>query len=126
MVQEMTWTTVSDTSEQEPESKIVFDQIGDEFTGYFLGTRVVEPADITEKPFSQARFEGVDEQGEKTGTVYFTNMGYSLRQGLKDVRAGSLVRITYVADTDTGQASPMKEFRIEVARVGQSKVSRNT
>lgn len=126
MAQEMTWTTVSDSTEQEPETKIVFDTIGDEFTGYFLGTRVIEPADITEKPYRQARFEGVDNEGEKTGEVFFTNMGFSLREGLKTVRAGSLVRITYTDDTDTGQASPMKGFRIEVARPSQSKVSRNT
>lgn len=126
MAQEMTWTTVSDSSAQEPETKIVFDQIGDEFTGIYLGTRQVEPADITERPYTQARFQGVTEDGERTDTVYFTNMGHSLRQGLREVRTGSLVRITYTDDLDTGQASPMKGFRIEVARQAAGKLSRNT
>lgn len=117
----ISWSTVSDASAQEPEVKIVFDTLGDEFTGIYLGFRVVEPAGITESPYRQARFQGVTEDGEKTDTVYFTNMGFSLREGLKDVRAGSLVRITYTDDLDTGQASPMKGFRIEVG-----KLSRNT
>lgn len=114
---ETTWTTVS-TGEAEPETKIVFDSIGDEFVGVYLGMRVVDPQDITEKPYQQARFQGV---GSDEGTVYFTNAGFSLRAGLRDVRKGSLVRLTWESELDTGQSSPMKVFRVEVG-----KLSRNT
>lgn len=118
MAQEMNWTTVSE-GDQEPETKIVFDSLGDEFTGKFLGTRMVEAQDPNDRPYQQARFEGIGEND--SGTVYFTNLGHSLRTGLKDVRAGSIVRVTYTDDLDTGQASPMKTFRVEVGRL-----SRNT
>ena len=111
--QEMTWTTVSTTDDAPPETKISFDMLGDEFTGSYLGMRVIEPSD-GERPYKQARFE-------HDGTFYFTNAGHSLREGLKSVRVGSLVRVTYAQDLDTGQESPMKVFRVEVGRL-----SRNT
>jgi hypothetical protein len=113
--QEMTWTTVSDEAANEPETKIVFDQVGDEFTGKYLGMRMVEPSDPAEQPYRQARFERAE------GELFFTNTGHSLRTGLKDVRVGSMVRITYTDNLDTGQASPMRIFRVEVGRL-----SRNT
>ena len=102
------WRTVSAGAEEE-ENKLVFDTIGDEFIGTYLGNRTIEPRDVTESSYQQARFRGED------NLVYFTNLNYSLRQGLKDVRVGKLTRITFVSELDTGQASPMKQFRVDVA-----------
>lgn len=114
------WVTVSSDQEQE-ETKIVFDTIGDQFIGKFLGTRTIEPSDPSERPYVQARFEGTD------GEVYFTNLGYSLRKGLRDVRAGHMVRVTYSDDLDTGQASPMKVFKVEVSKApGKARVTVGT
>jgi hypothetical protein len=101
------WKTVSGDDDVE-ETKIVFDTIGDSFTGIYLGQRTIEPSDPTERPYSQARFENED-------GIFFTNMGFSLRKGLKDVRVGKLVRVTFSSEMDTGQDSPMKVFKVEVA-----------
>lgn len=115
--EEVSWTTVS--QEETQETKVVFDMVGDEFTGKYLGTRMVDSSDPTERPYQQARLE-------RNGELFFMNTNHSLRAGLKDVRAGSLIRITYTDNFDTGQASPMKIFRVEVGRVNAGAISRNT
>lgn len=115
------WKTVSEEGSEE-ETKIVFDSMGDSFVGKFLGTRQIDNADGN---YTQARFEA-------NGEVYFTNLGYSLRRGLSNVRVGSLVRVTWTDEQDTGQASPMRIFRVEVgsaprgATAGKSASSLNT
>lgn len=107
------FTTVS-TGEVTPETKIVFDTIDDSFTGKYLGMRDVPNPEGT---YQQARFQ----DGED---IYFTNANHSLRDGLKNVRIGSIVRITYVDDLDTGQANTMRLYKVEVARgKGVSKAS---
>jgi hypothetical protein len=98
------WETVS--REREPEIRITFDVIGDQFTGKYLGTRTI-PTDTGS--YTQYRFQdGAD--------FYFINPLASLRDAMSRVRAGRMVRITYVSDMDTGQASPMKIFKVDVAR----------
>ena len=99
------FTTVS-TGEVTPETKIVFDTLEDSFTGKYLGIRIVSSP---EGDFQQARFQ----DGED---IYFTNANHSLRDGLKNVRINSVVRITYVGDLDTGQANTMRLYKVEVAR----------
>lgn len=88
----------------EPETKIVFDTIGDQFTGIYLGMRQQEN-------YQQARFQSVDND-----EVFFVNANYSLRNGLKNARPGQKVRITFTSETDTGQPNPMRNFTVEVAR----------
>lgn len=107
---QVSWTTVSEEGSEE-ENKIVFENVGDSFEGTFLGTRVQENADGN---YTQARFQAGED-------VYFTNLGYSLRKGLQSVRVGSLVRITFTGEQDTGQASPMRIFRVEVAKLSRSR-----
>lgn len=99
------FTTVS-TGEVTPETKIVFDTLNDSFTGRYLGMREVPNA---EGNYFQARFQ----DGED---IYFTNANHSLKDGLKNVRLNSVVRITYVDDLDTGQANTMRLYKVEVAR----------
>lgn len=99
------FVTVSD-GEIVPETKVVFDTINDQFTGVYLGMREVPSNDGS---YKQARFE-------LNGEVYFVNANHSLREGLKTVRNGSTVRLTYTSDLDTGMAQPMRVFKVEVAR----------
>lgn len=110
---EYDFTTVS-SGEVIPETKIVFDTIDDSFTGKYLGMRTVPNA---EGNYQQARFEN-------DGEIYFVNANHSLREGLAKVRTGSVTRITYTDDLDTGQPQPMRIFKVEVARAkGASKAS---
>lgn len=103
---EENWVTVS-SEDVKPETKMVFEEFGDQFTGTFLGMRELPSLD---GPYYQARFS------DANGEIYFTNANYSLRDGLKDVRKNTRVRVTLVAEQDTGQASPMRVYRVEVAR----------
>lgn len=97
---------VSDGAATEPETKIVMDIIGDEFIGTYIGMREISNDGGT---FKQARFE-------KDGETYFMNANYSLKEGLRTVRNGTKTRIRYANDLDTGQASPMRVYTVEVAR----------
>src|ERR1039458_143637 len=89
-----------------PETKIVFEVIGDSFTGMYLGMRSMNNPDGN---YQQARFE-------KDGEIFFVNANHSLKDGLKTVRNGAKTRITYANDLDTGQALPMRIYTVEVSR----------
>lgn len=101
------WTTVSEDA-GEPEIKIVFDTIGDEFEAdLYLGMRSL---DNEQGSYQQARFE-------KDGEIYFTNANWSLRNGLKNVRPGTgPIKLTFSSETDTGQRNPMRNFTVQVAK----------
>lgn len=107
------WVTVSDQSALSQEIKMVFEVIGDEFVGIWEGFRTIPSPD---GGFKQARFS--DEGGE----TYFVNANYSLADGLANVRLKSKVRITYIADLDTGQANPMRVYKVDVARAARGPV----
>ena len=109
MAQDIQWSTISEgAQESQEETKIVFDTIGDAFVGTYLGMREI---DGENGKYKQARFE------DETGNIYFCNANYDLRNGLKTVRAGSLVRVEYVADVSTGHPdNPMRAFRVQVGR----------
>ena len=95
------WSTVS----EESPTKIVFDTIGDVFTGTFKGKLHIEPPD-GEDPFDVLTFR--DDAGE------FCSMGgYKLMQAFEEIPRETYCRITYVKNVDTGQPSPMKDFRVE-------------
>lgn len=101
------WVTVSDPSTITQDIKMVFEVIGDEFIGIWKGFRAIPSSD---GGFQQARF------ADDEGNTYFTNANYSLSDGLKNVRVDSKVRVTYIADLDTGQANPMRVYRVDVSR----------
>lgn len=101
------FTVVADGS-AEPESKVAFDTIGDEFIGTFLGTRTIPNADGS---YVQYRFKQ-----DGTNEICFINANYNLREGMQNVRAGTKVRIRYVSDVDTGMAQPMRTFEVAVAK----------
>lgn len=99
------WVIVSE--DEVDESKFAFDLIGSQLEGEFLGIRTLDNPDGA---YTQYRFEAAD------GDVWFVNGNYNLQQGMRNVRVGSQCRITYVSDKDTGQATPMRIFTVEVAR----------
>lgn len=106
------FVTISEEN-AEPEIKVVFEAINESFTfDRFLGFRTV-PTDTGS--FQQARFE-LDEK------VYFMNANHSLREGLKGMPRNTRGRITWTSEQDTGQASPMRVYKVEAART--SPVSR--
>lgn len=108
MTENSEWTTVSDgTIEQEPETKIVFEEIGDEFTGEFLGYRHLTDRE-TGQSYTQARFKDTE-----TNEICYTRANHSMREGLDRISIGSLTRIVYVDDTDTGMPSPMRTFTVQ-------------
>lgn len=114
---EMEWTTVSDAEAQE-ETKIVFEDIGDEFVGEFLGFRELQDQ-ASGQHYVQARFRLDDE-------IYFTRANHSLKNGLASVRVGQTVRIVYAADIDTGQASPMRGYTVQVGRAKTVRAAKPT
>jgi|SRR5215472_9641932 len=107
---EVDWDKVSwDTVIQETGDQIVFDTVGDQFVGLYTGTRQAENEG---EKFTILTFMGPG------GKRYQTNAGWKLESGFldADIKRGDIVRVTYVQDVDTGRPSPMKDFRVEVAR----------
>lgn len=104
---EFDWASVQWRTEvQETGTQIVFDEIGDQFIGQFTGMRKAEKDG---EEFIILQFIGTDSQ------PYQTNAGWKLAAGFVDIDSGSIVRITYVKDVDTGRKDPMKDFRVDVA-----------
>lgn len=115
--QEYEFTVVSDAETQE-ETKIAFEEIGDEFIGEFLGFRELQDRE-TGQYYVQARLR-------KDGDIYFTRANHSLKGGLNGVKLGTVVKITYAADIDTGQASPMRGFTVAVGRTKTVRAAKPT
>jgi len=91
---------------QETGDQIVFDTVGDQFIGMFNGS---QKAEKDGEEFIILTLTGTD------GKPYQTNAGWKLEGAFSDIPSGTVVRITYVKDIDTGQPSPMKDFRVDVA-----------
>lgn len=88
---------------------IEFQKFGDQFIGRFEGERTITPPDGTKESFTQQMFRD-------DGVLYVMSGGYKLRAAFKDIAIGTRVRITYVRDVQTGQPSPMRDFRVEAAK----------
>jgi hypothetical protein len=103
------WTSVNDgTVAADPEVKIVFEEIGDVFVGEFLGYRHLTDRE-TSQNYTQARFRDPDTQ-----EICYTRANHSMREGLDRVPIGSMTRIAYVDDVDTGMPSPMRAFSVDM------------
>lgn len=88
----------------ETESQIIFDTFGDVFIGTMNGWSE------TENGIPQAHFLNAD-------GAFFTNCGWSLKDQLKKVQKGKMVRITYVSDQPIpGRDTPMKIFKVAVKK----------
>lgn len=121
---EYQWESVSEGS------RIVctFDEIGDTFIGEFQGWEIVTNPNKPEEKWTQANYRGIY-PNEINGEPAAIAPGYFLLQTLQerekalaekgeDMR-GEVHRIIYKANQDTGQASPMKSYSLDVARPRQ-------
>jgi hypothetical protein len=90
-------------------STVIFDTIGDQFIGTFERAQMIELPDSGGEEFCQLQFRNAD-------GFFGINAGYKLSQAFSKIDPGTMCRITYVKDIDTGQPSPMKDFRVEVSR----------
>jgi len=98
------WETV----EQESGQKLTFANVGEQFVGTFVETALIEPENG--ESFTQQRFRSPE------GELYSFNGGFKVNRGLEKAVSGDLIRITYMGDVDTGQPSPMKDFKVEIAK----------
>lgn len=98
------WQQVSEDDVEE--TKLTFDNMNEPFIGEYIGPRKVENENGT---FTQYRFR-------KDGFTYFTNANFALHQAMQKVRIGKTVRITWISERDTGQATPMRIFKVDVKR----------
>lgn len=99
------WTTVA----EESPTRIIFDTIGDQFIGQYIGIEHIEPDNGKDEPFDLYLFRGRD------GELYAINKSYKLAQAMEKVSEGDWVRITYIKDIDTGRnLNPLKDFRVDV------------
>jgi galactose mutarotase-like enzyme len=86
------------------ETQVVFHTIGDEFIGEFIGW-----SETPGKGIAQAHFQNADSK-------FFVNCGWSLKQQLKEIKKGTLCKLRYEADQDTGQETPMMLFKVQTKR----------
>lgn len=98
------WRQVSDDDVEE--TKHSFDDMNVPFIGTYRGARIIE---TDEGKFTQFLF---DVEGQR----YFINAGFNLIQGMRKVLMGQTCRITWINNRDTGQETPMRVFRVDVAK----------
>jgi hypothetical protein len=108
------WETVSDESG----TLVNWEHPGESFVGTFIGTRHIVPPDANsdDDEFDQQMFRANPDATGDGEVLFAINGGYKIREALKPEHEGRLIRITYVKDVDTGQPSPMKDFKVEVKR----------
>lgn len=101
------WQDTNDSEWEDvpQESQIIFEKVGDEYIGTFQGWSETERNAIP-----QAHFVGQD------GVAAFLNVGASLKQQLKSVKKGTLCRLIWESERDTGQDTPMRVFRVQTKR----------
>lgn len=103
------WETVH----EESALRVLFDTIGDQFVGIYIGVDDITPDDG--EPFSLFLFRGIE--GETTGKVCGINQSYTLKQAMEKVNAGDITRLTYVKDIPTRRGlNPLKDFKVDVKR----------
>jgi hypothetical protein len=110
---QFTFETVKD----EAGDQLVFEEIGDSYTGEFLGTETItfmkpdEKGELQEESFLQIRFR--DPSGPKA-----INAGYELEKLFTsgDIPVHTIVRLTLANKVDMGRSkNPMLSFRVETA-----------
>lgn len=90
---------VEEWQQIDTEAQVKFDTIGDVFIGKFLGWTK------TDNEIPQAHFDS--SQGK-----VFINLGWDLKNKLRDAKVGTIYRIELIAMQDTGQASAMMVFNV--------------
>lgn len=101
--------------------QVTFDTIGDEFTGKYTGTeQITNPKDG--EAWTSYLYEGIGVKADGVtddavkGLPCGIAAGWSLQQALNKRTPGEIHRIKYTRNTDTGQVSPMKEFRVDIRK----------
>jgi len=97
-----------DVVQKESPIGVTFDTIGDEFIGMFTGKEHITPD--KDEPFDLLTFE--DSRGKR----YSMSPSYKLDRAFAAMPEGTWCRIVYVADIDTGNKQPMKDFRVYAKR----------
>lgn len=108
------------TVHEEAGDQIVFDTIGDEYIGEYMGPEVIEFTNKKgeDESFTQLKFR--DPHGVKV-----VNAGYELRKAFEKIEPGTITRVKYVKDVRiSGQESPMKSFRVDEATRRESNSKR--
>jgi hypothetical protein len=102
---------------EESPDKIVFDEIGDQLIGRFVGREIIEPTaeNGLDNPFTVLTWRECLVNGDKMDYVA-NNAGFALEQAFANIPFGVITRVTLIKKTDVGQASKMNDFRVEVAR----------
>jgi hypothetical protein len=110
---DFTFETVHD----EAGSQLIFEEIGDEYIGEYLGTDTItfmrpdENGELQEESFLQLRFK--DPEGPKA-----LNAGYELAKYFTETppQRGVIVRLILANKVDMGKSkNPMLSFRIDIA-----------
>jgi len=104
-----------DLQHEESPDQIVFDKVGDEYTGLLLGSELIEFDNAKGEPqeFTQWRFRD-------PGGITVINGGYELNTELAKIPADTMIRIKLMKLVDVGQQSPMKSYRIWTARAADT------
>lgn len=98
------WTIEQD----ETPDRLIFDTIGDEYEGLFLGIEHIVPpeCDDPDDEFDVAHFWDLESPKAIAG-------GFALMRALRKIEIGREVRMRYVKNIPiAGQASPMKDYKV--------------
>lgn len=106
-----------ETVVEESGSQFTFETVGQQFVGKYLGSETIEPEGWSpEDYFIRHNFR------DRDGKLWGINGGFKLNDGLREIAAGQIVRITYVGDVEMGPGkNPMKDYRIDVAKTKNGK-----
>jgi hypothetical protein len=104
-----------DLQHEESPDQIVFDKVGDEYTGLKLGSELIQFEDSKgeAREFRQWRFRDPD-------GLTVINGGYELNTELDKIPDNTMCRIRLMKLVDVGQQSPMKSYRIWTARAADT------
>ena len=95
-------------TEVDAEVQLSFETIGDGFTATFLEMDPRNSSGIV-----QAHFENAETLDHEHIGNAFTNVGRDLETKLKKVPHHRQVRIEWISNLDTGQASPMRVYKVQ-------------
>lgn len=92
-------------------TKVIMDEVGDEFIGTFTGIQHVVPEDTDKEEFDQIGFTGTN------GEPYTFPASYKLIRAFKTIPVGTLCRLTLKGLVPIpGQPSPMKDIQVDTAK----------
>lgn len=108
------WETVVEESPQ----VVVFDEVGDQFIGTYVGIEHVEPED---QPYDKDHKDYVSFDRylfrDQEGTLVGVNESYKLgQQMVTKLKEGKLTRITLTKLIPSKKGNDLKDFKVEVAK----------